>query len=186
MASRVWRSTVSIAGNDKGSIGQGYSIGDVSQYICARRGGMIPPVVIGGHVISDSGIDSTEEWQGEGTLLIADDEEVVRTIAGSMCEFLGFGVLYAEDGIEALDVFRQHHQKIVSVLLDISMPRMDGTEVMHKMRSIDPGVPIILVSGDSETEVALLADIEQMDGFVQKPFRIQSLKNVLLQVLQKP
>jgi len=135
---------------------------------------------------SDSGIDNTEEWQGEGTLLVADDEDVVRAIAGNMCEFLGFEVLYAEDGIEALDVFRQHHQQIVSVLLDISMPQMGGTEVMHKMRNIDPGVPIILVSGDSETEVALLADIEHMDGFVQKPFRIQSLKNVLLQVLQKP
>jgi len=134
----------------------------------------------------DADIDEAEGWQGEGMLLIADDEEVVRTIAGSMCEFLGFEVLYAEDGIEALNVFRQHHQQIVSVLLDISMPQMGGTEVMHKMRNIDPGVPIILVSGDSETEVALLADIEHMDGFVQKPFRIQSLKNALLQVLQKP
>jgi len=103
-----------------------------------------------------------------------------------MCELLGFEVFYAEDGIEALHVFRKHHQEIASVLLDITMPLMDGMEVMHKMRDIDPHVPIILVSGYSEIEVALLADEEHPDGFVQKPFRIQSLKNVLLQVLQKP
>ncbi len=137
-------------------------------------------------MISDSDIDNLEGWQGEGTLLIADDENAVRAIAGRMCELLGFEVLYAEDGIEALDVFRKHHQKIASVLLDITMPLMDGMEVMHKMRDIDPHVPIILVSGYSEIEVALLADEDHPDGFVQKPFRIQSLKNALLQVLQKP
>ncbi|GMR00400.1 MAG: hypothetical protein BMS9Abin18_1247 [Zetaproteobacteria bacterium] len=137
-------------------------------------------------MISDSDIDNLEGWQGEGTLLIADDENAVRAIAGRMCELLGFEVLYAEDGIEALDMFRQHHQKIASVLLDITMPLMDGMEVMHKMRNIDPHVPIILVSGYSEIEVALLADEEHPNGFVQKPFRIQSLKNALLQVLQKP
>lgn len=134
-------------------------------------------------MISDSDIDNLEGWQGEGTLLIADDENAVRAIAGRMCELLGFEVLYAEDGIEALDVFRQHHQKITSVLLDITMPLMDGMEVMHKMRDIDPHVPIILVSGYSEIEVALLADEEHPDGFVQKPFRIQTLKNTLFQVL---
>jgi len=137
-------------------------------------------------MISDSDIDNLEGWQGEGTLLIADDENAVRAIAGSMCEFLGFETLYAENGIEVLDIFCQQHQKIVGVLLDISMPRMDGTEVMHKMRNIDPEVPIILVSGDREAEVALLSGMERMDGFVQNPFRIQSLKNALLQVLQKP
>jgi len=137
-------------------------------------------------MISDSDIDNLEGWQGEGVLLIVDDENAVRAIAGRMCELLGFEVLYAEDGMEALGVFCQHHQKIVSVLLDITMPRMDGVEVMHKMRDIDPHVPIILVSGYSKIEVALLADEESPDGFVQKPFRIQSLKNVLLQVLQEP
>jgi CheY-like chemotaxis protein len=134
-------------------------------------------------MLSDSGIDDAEGWQGEGTLLIADDENAVRAIAGRMCELLGFEVLYAEDGIEALDVFRQYHQKIASVLLDITMPLMDGVEVMHKMRDIDPHVPIILVSGYSEIEVALLADKDHPDGFVQKPFRIQTLKNTLFQVL---
>jgi len=137
-------------------------------------------------MISDSGIGDAEGWQGKGTLLIADDENAVRAIAGRMCELLGFEVLYAKDGIEALHVFRQHHQKIVSVLLDITMPRMDGVEVMHRMRDVNPCVPIIFVSGYSEIEVARLADEEPIDGFVQKPFRVQALKNALFQVLQKP
>jgi len=137
-------------------------------------------------MLSDCGMVDAERWQGEGTLLITDDESAVRAMAGKMCEFLGFQVLYAEDGIEALDVFCQHHQEIVSVLLDITMPRMDGVEVMQKMRRIDPHVPIILVSGYSEIEVALFADKDHPDGFVQKPFRMQVLKNTLLQVLQKP
>jgi len=134
---------------------------------------------------SDSGIADAEAWQGEGTLLIADDEKTVRSIAGRMCQFLGFEVLYAEDGINALDVFRLHHQEIVSVLMDITMPGMDGVEVIPKMRDIDPRVPIILVSGYSEIEVTDLADSVQLDGFVQKPFRINALKNVLFQVLRK-
>jgi len=130
-------------------------------------------------MVADSGIDAVEGWQGEGTLLIVDDEKAVRAIAGRMCELLGFEVLYTEDGIEALDVFHQHHQKIVCVLLDITMPRMDGVEVMHKMRNFDPHVPIILISGYSEIEVALLADEEHLDGFVQKPFRLKTLKKAL-------
>jgi len=88
-----------------------------------------------------------KDGKGKAHHFIPDDKNAVRAIAGRMCELLGFEVLYVEDGIEALDVFRQHHQKITSVLLDITMPRMDGVEVMHKMRDIDPHVPIILVSG---------------------------------------
>jgi len=135
-------------------------------------------------MVFDFGLDKEEGWQGEGTLLIVDDENSVRLIAGRMCEILGFETLYAEDGIEALDVFRQHHQGIAGVLLDITMPRMDGMEVMHKMRDVNPHVPIILVSGYSETEVAAFADSEYPDGFVQKPFRLKSLKNALFEALR--
>ena len=89
-------------------------------------------------------------WHGTGTVLVVDDEEIVRSLAKKMVEIAGFSVLTANDGEEAVRVYREHQNEIACVLLDLTMPKMGGEETFRAIRQISPGVRVILSSGYSE------------------------------------
>ena len=116
-----------------------------------------------------------EEWVGSGTVLLVDDEEIVRELGQEMLARLGFRVVTASDGREATEVFRQLRDEIVLVLLDLTMPRMSGEETFQALREIDPGVRIVLSSGYSETDVASRFAGTGLAGFVQKPYSLRDL-----------
>jgi PAS domain S-box-containing protein len=126
---------------------------------------------------------SGPQWRGRGTVLVVEDEEGVREVVGRMLERLGFQVITAEDGIEALQRLDHHGGAMAAVLLDLSMPRMGGAEVLQQIRERRPGVPIILMSGYTEQEVASkLLGPEGAAAFLQKPFLPEDLTSVLRHV----
>ncbi len=124
-----------------------------------------------------------EAWQGDGKVLIVDDDMRVRNVARSFVESLHFEVITANDGKEGLQAFNRHHGKLVAVLLDMTMPVLGGVEAMAGMRDIDRSVPIVLVSGYSEIEAGALIAGDRPNAFLQKPFKAKALKTILYEVM---
>jgi len=125
-----------------------------------------------------------EAWSGSGTVLVVDDEEHVRTVAKRMLSMYGFDVVTARDGREALDVFRGRASEIILVLLDLTMPRLDGEETFRELRRIRPGVRAVLSSGYNEQEVTNCFAGKGLAGFIQKPYNAIQLIEVVRGVLE--
>jgi signal transduction histidine kinase/DNA-binding response OmpR family regulator len=125
-----------------------------------------------------------EEWRGEGTILVADDEEDVRTVIRGMLEKLGFHVLLAADGRSALEIFRDHGDGIVCVLLDLTMPHLDGEQAFREMRRIRPDVKVILSSGYNEQEATQPFAGKGLTGFIQKPYQLAAFRAELRNLLR--
>ena len=126
-----------------------------------------------------------EDLPGTGTILLVDDEEIVRRVAKRMLERAGYEVLVATDGNEAIDIFRQHSDEVSCVLLDLTMPRMGGEATFQQLRLIQGDVRVILSSGFSEEEVTERFAGQGLAGFIQKPYRSATLKAKLRDVLQR-
>ena len=97
--------------------------------------------------------DQVPSFTGGGTLLLIEDEPVLRKIVANSLTRLGFTVLAAKDGVEAVEVFRQHQGEFRLVLSDLTMPRMDGWETLAALRKLAPNLPVILSSGYNEAQV---------------------------------
>ena len=117
-------------------------------------------------------------------VLIVDDEEAVREVGSAFLENLGFQTITAADGDEALLLFKQHADELACVLLDLTMPRMDGVSTFREMRRLRTDVPIILCSGYSEEEATQRFTNQGLAGFIQKPYRLQNLKDEIERVLK--
>jgi len=122
------------------------------------------------------------QWRGEGTVLIADDEDTVCSVGKQMLEHMGFKVLAATDGREAVEMYSDHASDIVCVLLDLTMPHMDGTEAFREMRRINPDVTVILCSGYSEQDATESFTGKGLAGFLQKPYSMSELKEILVEI----
>ena len=122
---------------------------------------------------------NASEISGGGTVLLVDDDRIVLEVTSVMLSTLGFKVRRAMDGIEAVDVFRQHRDEISLVLSDVAMPRMNGLETLIALRQIDPNIPFILASGYSEEQVIEGNNPEQPQFFLKKPYGFQKLKNAI-------
>jgi len=118
-----------------------------------------------------------------GAILIVDDEEMIRGVCFDLIEELGFEALVAGDGEEALRIFREHGNRICLVLLDQVMPGMDGVSVFKELRCIRPDIKVLLASGYSEQEVSERFIGLGLDGFIQKPFSLDSLSDELRRML---
>jgi PAS domain S-box-containing protein len=125
-----------------------------------------------------------DKWQGRGTILLVDDEHIVQTVAKTILERLGFDVLLASDGIEAVEIFHQRGHEIDCVLLDLSMPRMDGEQTLVALRKINQTVPVILSSGYAEAEIEERFKIQGISAFIQKPYQVNALKQTIQDVLK--
>ena len=122
-------------------------------------------------------------WNGSGTVLVVDDEEPVRSVAARMLRSLGFETVVAADGKEALTQFEERGGDIVAILLDLTMPELDGEETFHRLRSQSADVRVILMSGFNEQEAVNRFAGQGLAGFLQKPFRIEALREKLCTVL---
>lgn len=118
-------------------------------------------------------------WQGSGLALLVDDEEIIRSIAADMLKELGFDVMTAQDGREAVELFRQNRERIAFVVLDLTMPHMSGEEAFREMRRIDPSVRVIMSSGYNEYEVTQKFVGKGLAGFIQKPYSLSTLMDVI-------
>ncbi|HBA86125.1 MAG TPA: hypothetical protein DCZ95_18730 [Verrucomicrobia bacterium] len=122
-------------------------------------------------------------WKGAGIVLVVDDEDSVRSVTKMMLEKAGFKVLTASDGREGVDVFTQNSDKISAVLLDMTMPHMDGNEAFQEMRRIRADIPVILSSGYNEQDAIMHFAADGLAGFIQKPFQMKGLLDVFQAVL---
>ncbi|TAN39789.1 MAG: PAS domain S-box protein [Nitrospirae bacterium] len=120
-----------------------------------------------------------------GTVLIADDEEMVLNICTAIVESLGCRVLTAKDGEEAVRIFQESSGSIDLVLLDLTMPRMDGLAAFEKLRQIRPDIRVILSSGYSEQELSERYAGSGIGAFIQKPFHIDQLQTLLARMLAR-
>jgi len=118
-----------------------------------------------------------------GAILVIDDEEGVRLLARRIFERAGYPVLVASDGVEGVECFRERHDEIAAVLLDVTMPRMGGQETFAELRRIREDVRVLLCSGYSEQEAMSRFAGLGLAGFVEKPFYPQSLLDKLRSVL---
>jgi len=118
-----------------------------------------------------------------GRVLLVDDEDLVLQIIGSALQALGLEVLTARDGLEALERFRQAQPRPDLVLMDLTMPRMDGREAFQAMHALDPSVPIVLSSGYAEQDSVQTLSGQIPTGFIQKPYQIKELRQLLQRVL---
>ena len=123
------------------------------------------------------------EIRGTGTVLLVEDEELVRSAAAAMLTHLGFTVLEAGDGIEALELFRQHRCEIRCALCDSTMPGMSGWETMAALRQLASDLPVILTSGYSEAEVMASGRGERPQAFLSKPYQLKRLSDALTRAL---
>jgi PAS domain S-box-containing protein len=113
---------------------------------------------------------SARTWKGHGQVLVVDDEETVRTLTRRMLERVGFTVLTAEDGRQAVEIFQRGSAEVDLVILDLTMPHLDGEACFRELRMINPAVKVILSSGYNEQDVVNLFAGKGLAGFIQKPY----------------
>lgn len=118
-------------------------------------------------------------FRGSGKILLVDDEPAVRLTARRMLERFGFTVVEADDGLRAVEEFRRDPRGFTLVLLDLTMPRMDGERAFEEMRLIHPDPPVVLSSGFDAHDVTQRFTAQGLRGFIQKPYTQESLASLL-------
>jgi len=138
-----------------------------------------------GETIKDKKELSGEPVKGEGIILLVDDEEIVLDASEHMLRKLGYEVLIATGGREALELCEENQDKIDMVLLDMVMPDMGGGKTYDRMKEINPDIKVLLSSGyivDGQAQEIL---DRGCDGFIQKPFNIEQLSQSIRGILDK-
>lgn len=130
---------------------------------------------------------ATEDLTGAETILVIDDERVLREMCSDMLTPLGYEILLAESGDKGIGTFRQMKDKISLVILDMVMPKMSGSEVFRLLKTINPGVKILLCSGHNQHGYAAIQSLlqEGAAGFIQKPFVRRDIALAIKKALSK-
>jgi CheY-like chemotaxis protein len=126
---------------------------------------------------------AVDRWSGSGNILVIDDEAGIRRLARLLLEEEGFEVDLAADGDEALERIGSGSDIPDLLLLDLTMPRRGGIEVLEEIRRQHTAVPVVLMSGFTESEVASVLESDPRAFFLQKPFTSVSLQRVVRRAL---
>lgn len=126
----------------------------------------------------------SDVWKAEGTVLVVDDEETVRAVSARILESFGFKTIMAQDGRDALKKFTEHQKDITMVLMDLTMPHMDGEQAFRELRKIQPDVKVLLMSGFNEQEAINRFTGKGLSGFIQKPFKLEEIQEKLKFILE--
>ena len=121
-------------------------------------------------------------WRGSGSVLIVDDEEPVRSTTAQMIAYFGFEVKQAGSGLQALELVRAAPNPFDLVLLDLTMPGMDGYETFTALRLLRPAQRIVVFSGYSAENSRARFAGQNLNGFLQKPFSADALREILSQI----
>jgi PAS domain S-box-containing protein len=121
--------------------------------------------------------------KGVGTVLLVDDEEMIIDVGSQILENLGYSVLSARSGTDAIEVYRVHQDEIILVILDMIMPDLGGGETYDRLRKINPEIKILLSSGYSIDGQASEIMDRGCNGFIQKPFNIKQLSRKIRDVI---
>jgi len=123
--------------------------------------------------------DTLDAWRGNGTVLVADDEHAMRKILARMLRKLGLEPVLVEDGNEAVEAFQAEPTRFSLVLLDLTMPHLDGEQTFAELRRLRPDVRIVLMSGYNAQEAIQCFTGDGPPGFLQKPFTVDALRAVV-------
>jgi len=124
-----------------------------------------------------------EVLKGTETVLLVDDEVIFTDVSSQMLEKLGYEILTARNGKEAVNIYKENKEKIDMVILDMIMPGMSGGEVYNKLKEINPGIKVLLSSGYSINGQAKEILERGCSGFLQKPFSIKKLSQKIREIL---
>jgi PAS domain S-box-containing protein len=133
--------------------------------------------------IGDKQPAPTVKWHGSGTILLVEDEVQVKIIAKQLLEHLGFIVIEASNGEEALDAYHANHESIILVLTDMGMPVMDGYALIRELKKLKPELPIIISSGFGDADFASQIAGDDVAGLISKPYTMSQLQLILKKVL---
>ena len=148
------------------------------------------PAAPAGEAVSDKAAGPDKEYAGETpggteTILLIDDEAVVNDLTKVILGGKGYNVLSAEDGEEAISVYRTNRDKIDLVLLDMIMPKKNGAEVFYELKKMNPDVKVIIVSGFSLDYQARQLLKDGAYDFIQKPYRTDKLLLAIRELFSK-
>jgi CheY-like chemotaxis protein len=144
---------------------------------------LLPAVRAGSEATANEA--SQELLVGSGTILVVDDEALVRSTAAAMVQELGYRVLTAASGAAAVQVVAEINPPIDLVLLDLVMPGMDGRSTFAALRKLDEGLPIVLSSGWGYDNIQNEFGQPGLSGLVRKPFQLAELSRVLKNALEQ-
>jgi CheY-like chemotaxis protein len=128
---------------------------------------------------------STKNEESKKTILWVDDEEIALEVWSLMLQKLGYTVLQARYGYEALEIFEKNKNRISLVIMDMRMPGMNGCEVYDRLKEISPETRIILVSGYIDQYSIDELSKRDFDCYIEKPFNLKKLSEKLNEVLAK-
>lgn len=143
------------------------------------------PAAYASTITEEGPTESDVIWHGEGTVLVVDDEPNVRAVTKRMLQKIGFEALLASEASEAITII-EDRKDISAVILDLSMPDMDGRRTLIEIRRSCPGVPVLIASGYDMKLVSKRFPEGEVAGFIQKPFSLTALSAHLRNVLAAP
>jgi CheY-like chemotaxis protein len=130
--------------------------------------------------------NATENKVSKETILWVDDEEIALEVWSLMLQKLGYTVLQARYGYEALEVFEKNKDRISLVILDMRMPGMDGCEVYDRLKEMKPEIKIIIFSGYIDRYCIDELSKRSFSNYVEKPFKLKELSEKIEEVLEQP
>ena len=122
---------------------------------------------------------------GSETVLLVDDETLILDVGVQLLKKMGYRVLTANHGDQAIEIYRQNKESIAIVILDLVMPQINGGEIYDRLKTIDSNVKVLLSSGYSMDGQAAEILKRGCDGFIQKPFKLHDLSNKLREIIKK-
>ena len=131
--------------------------------------------IVGGVITRDLKV-----WNPTGTILLADDDYQVQSMLVDFLESVGFNVIVANNGNEAVTQFANNKEKIVMCILDCIMPEMTGEEAFGLLRAIDEDVPVIMISGVNYTSSCMMS---HNFGYIKKPLTLNNLLRMMRNIL---
>lgn len=144
------------------------------------------PVNERAEIANDLGSSETDIEKINGTVLLVDDEDIVRTVGTELLQELGLDVITANNGRRAIDIVKEKGDSIVLILLDMIMPELNGRDCYREIRKILPDVNVIICSGYAPEEMISDLYMEGIRGFIRKPFRLSELSKVIKTSLSSP
>ena len=131
-----------------------------------------------------SEVVDTHDWSGSGTVVVADDDDGLRLMATAMLEELGFAVIPARDGPEALEIVNTRDGQLAFVLLDLMMPGMDGEQVLRELETLGTTTPIVISSGYNTQHLSQELTGRGVAAFLQKPYEFSQMQAIARNVIE--
>ena len=141
--------------------------------------------LIAAALLQEETLSATEIYRGAGCILLVEDEESLLTLGRKILTRMGYQVLSAKEGQAAIELYEKYGDAIDLVILDMTMPIMNGMDCFRELKAMDHKVNVLLSTGHPLQESRELLSAEGISGFLQKPYTLQELAEAVSNVLEK-